>query len=99
MIPVHAVENRSVVVCWVTCLASIRTGACAATVQADRSVLFSHAAHAVVVHASLPMIDANEKMGEEGVRHVSITEKGEIIGVVSAPDLLAYYLKMFRFMQ
>jgi signal-transduction protein with cAMP-binding, CBS, and nucleotidyltransferase domain len=49
--------------------------------------------------ASMPMIDANEQMGEKGVRHVSITEQGEIVGMVSAQGLLAYYLKMFRFMQ
>jgi signal-transduction protein with cAMP-binding, CBS, and nucleotidyltransferase domain len=49
--------------------------------------------------ASLPMIDANEQMGEKGVRHVSITENGKIVGMVTAPGLLAYYLKMFRFMQ
>lgn len=49
--------------------------------------------------ASLPMIDANERMGEKGVRHVSITENGKIVGMVTAQGLLAYYLKMFRFMQ
>ncbi|MBT3921835.1 MAG: CBS domain-containing protein [Nitrospina sp.] len=49
--------------------------------------------------ASLPMIDANEQMGEKGVRHVSITENGKIVGMVTAQGLLAYYLKMFRFMQ
>lgn len=49
--------------------------------------------------ASMPMIDANEEMGKKGVRHVSITENGKIVGMVSASGLLAYYLKMFRFMQ
>ena len=49
--------------------------------------------------ASLPMIDANEQMQEKGVRHVSITENGKIVGMVTAPGLLAYYLKRFRFMQ
>jgi signal-transduction protein with cAMP-binding, CBS, and nucleotidyltransferase domain len=51
------------------------------------------------LEASLPMIDANEQMGEKGVRHVSITENGKIVGMVTAQGLLAYYLKMFRFMQ
>ena len=51
------------------------------------------------LEASMPMIDANEQMGENGVRHVSITEGGKIVGMVSAQGLLAYYLKMFRFMQ
>jgi len=51
------------------------------------------------LEASMLMIDANEKMGEKGVRHISITEKGKIVGMVSAQGLLAYYSKMFRFMQ
>jgi CBS domain-containing protein len=35
--------------------------------------------------------DAQEMMGDFGVRHLGVTHGGEIVGVLSARDLLVYY--------
>ncbi len=35
--------------------------------------------------------DAQEMMGDLGVRHLGVTHGGEIVGVLSARDLLVYY--------
>jgi CBS domain-containing protein len=35
--------------------------------------------------------DAQSMMGDLGVRHLGVTEAGQIVGVVSVRDLLVYY--------
>ena len=35
--------------------------------------------------------DAQEMMGDLGVRHLGVTQAGEIVGVVSVRDLLVFY--------
>ena len=35
--------------------------------------------------------DAQEMMGDLGVRHLGVTKAGEIVGVVSVRDLLVFY--------
>lgn len=35
--------------------------------------------------------DAQEMMGDLGVRHLGVTQAGEIVGVISVRDLLVYY--------
>ena len=37
--------------------------------------------------------DAHDLMGETGVRHLGITDKGKIVGIVSVRDLLVYFKK------
>ena len=37
--------------------------------------------------------DAHDLMGEIGVRHLGITDKGKIVGIVSVRDLLIYFKK------
>jgi CBS domain-containing protein len=35
--------------------------------------------------------DAQDMMGDLGVRHLGVTQAGEIVGVISVRDLLVYY--------
>jgi signal-transduction protein with cAMP-binding, CBS, and nucleotidyltransferase domain len=35
--------------------------------------------------------DAQDMMGDLGVRHLAVTQAGEIVGVVSVRDLLMFY--------
>jgi len=37
--------------------------------------------------------DAHDLMGETGVRHLGITDRGKIIGIVSVRDLLVFFKK------
>jgi CBS domain-containing protein len=37
--------------------------------------------------------DAFDLMGEVGIRHLGITERGKIVGVLSVRDLLVYFKK------
>lgn len=43
------------------------------------------------IESNRPVDDAQDMMGELGVRHLGVTEAGEIIGVVSVRDLLLHY--------
>jgi signal-transduction protein with cAMP-binding, CBS, and nucleotidyltransferase domain len=56
----------------------------------------------VVAIASSPVIsldiyrtpqDAHDLMAETGVRHLGITDKGKIVGIVSVRDLLVFFKK------
>lgn len=38
--------------------------------------------------------DAHDMMGDLGVRHLGVTEKGKLIGVVSVRDLLVYFKRV-----
>jgi CBS domain-containing protein len=35
--------------------------------------------------------EASEKMAEHGIRHLAISEEGEIVGIISVRDLLRYF--------
>jgi CBS domain-containing protein len=37
--------------------------------------------------------DAQDMMGDLGVRHLGVTQAGEIVGVISVRDLLLYYAR------
>lgn len=41
------------------------------------------------VHAAPEKV--NDLMKEKGIRHLAVTEKGEIVGIVSVRDLLRYF--------
>jgi CBS domain-containing protein len=43
------------------------------------------------IEGSQTVDDAQDVMGELGVRHLGVTKDGEIIGVVSVRDLLLFY--------
>jgi CBS domain-containing protein len=43
------------------------------------------------IEGSQPVDDALDLMGELAVRHLGVTESGEIIGVISVRDLLVFY--------
>jgi CBS domain-containing protein len=43
------------------------------------------------IEGSQPVDDAQDMMGDLGVRHLAVTKAGEIVGVVSVRDLLLYY--------
>jgi CBS domain-containing protein len=38
--------------------------------------------------------DAHDMMGDLNVRHLGVTEKGKLIGIVSVRDLLVYYKRV-----
>ncbi len=42
-----------------------------------------------------PAEEANALMSERGIRHLAITEAGEIIGILSVRDLLIYFKNQF----
>jgi CBS domain-containing protein len=35
--------------------------------------------------------EASEKMAEHGIRHLAISEEGQIVGIISVRDLLRYF--------
>jgi CBS domain-containing protein len=35
--------------------------------------------------------DASEKMAEHGIRHLAVSEEGQIVGIISVRDLLRYF--------
>ncbi len=39
--------------------------------------------------------DANYLMSERGIRHLAITEQGEVVGIISVRDLLVYFKNRF----
>jgi len=43
------------------------------------------------IEGNRPVDDAQDMMGELGVRHLAVTKAGEIVGVVSVRDLLMFY--------
>lgn len=43
------------------------------------------------IESSRTVSDAQEMMGDLGVRHLGVTKGGQIVGVVSARDLLVFY--------
>jgi signal-transduction protein with cAMP-binding, CBS, and nucleotidyltransferase domain len=43
------------------------------------------------IEADRTVADAQDMMGDLGVRHLAVTKGGAIVGVVSARDLLLYY--------
>jgi signal-transduction protein with cAMP-binding, CBS, and nucleotidyltransferase domain len=43
------------------------------------------------IEGSATVDDAQDMMGDLGVRHLAVTQAGEIVGVVSVRDVLFYY--------
>ncbi|TKS61992.1 MAG: CBS domain-containing protein [Nitrospira sp.] len=43
------------------------------------------------IEGNRPVDDAQEMMGDLGVRHLGVTQAGEIVGVISVRDLLLFY--------
>lgn len=43
------------------------------------------------IEGTRPVDDAQDMMGDLGVRHLGVTRDGEIVGVVSVRDLLMHY--------
>lgn len=43
------------------------------------------------IEGNQPVDDAQDMMGDLGVRHLAVTKAGEIVGVVSVRDLLMHY--------
>ena len=35
--------------------------------------------------------EASDKMAEHGIRHLAVTEEGQIVGMISVRDLLRYF--------
>ena len=47
----------------------------------------------ISIEATRSPQDAFDLMGEVGIRHLGITERGKIVGVLSVRDLLVYFKK------
>jgi CBS domain-containing protein len=47
----------------------------------------------ISIEATRSPQDAFDLMGEVGVRHLGITERGKIVGILSVRDLLVYFKK------
>jgi CBS domain-containing protein len=45
----------------------------------------------ITIEGSDPLVEAVRLMKEKATRHLAVTEKGEIVGVISASDILRYY--------
>mgnify|MGYP001562245919 FL=1 len=43
------------------------------------------------IEGSQPVDDAQDMMGDLGVRHLAVTQGGEIVGVVSVRDVMMFY--------
>ncbi len=38
-----------------------------------------------------PIVEANQKMANKRIRHLAVTEKDEVVGILSVKDLIHYY--------
>ncbi len=45
----------------------------------------------ITIESSDPLVEAVRLMKEKATRHLAVEEKGEIVGVISASDILRYY--------
>jgi CBS domain-containing protein len=45
----------------------------------------------ITIESSDPLVEAVRLMKEKATRHLAVTEKGEIVGVISASDILRGY--------
>lgn len=67
---------------------------------AEGSDLMKTAVHTIMTSpiASIESLrtvqDAHDMMGDLGVRHLGVTEKGKLIGMVSVRDLLVYFKRV-----
>lgn len=48
----------------------------------------------VTIESIRTVQDAHDMMGDLGVRHLGVTEKGKLIGLVSVRDLLVYFKRV-----
>jgi signal-transduction protein with cAMP-binding, CBS, and nucleotidyltransferase domain len=46
------------------------------------------------IESNRTMQDAHDMMGDLSVRHLGVTEKGQLVGIVSVRDLLVYYKRV-----
>ena len=46
------------------------------------------------IESNRTMQDAHDMMGDLSVRHLGVTEKGTLVGIVSVRDLLVYYKRV-----
>ena len=46
------------------------------------------------IESNRTMQDAHDMMGDLSVRHLGVTEKGKLVGLVSVRDLLVYYKRV-----
>lgn len=46
------------------------------------------------IESNRTMQDAHDMMGDLSVRHLGVTEKGKLVGIVSVRDLLVYYKRV-----
>ena len=67
---------------------------------AEGSDLMKTAVHTIMTSpiASIESLrtvqDAHDMMGDLGVRHLGVTEKGKLVGMVSVRDLLVYFKRV-----
>jgi CBS domain-containing protein len=45
----------------------------------------------ITIESSDPMVEAVRLMKEKATRHLAVTQEREIVGVISASDILRYY--------
>ena len=47
----------------------------------------------------MPVQEAEEFMKKKNIRHLAVTEEGEIVGILSVKDLVSCYSKSFRMVE
>ena len=47
----------------------------------------------------MPVEEAEEFMKKKNIRHLAVTEEGEIVGTLSVKDLVSCYSKSFRMVE
>ena len=47
----------------------------------------------------MPVEEAEEFMKKKNIRHLAVTEEGEIVGILSVKDLVSCYSKSFRMVE
>jgi len=52
-------------------------------------------ANMLTIESNLPVREAQTMMKTNGVRHLVVTEKGTIVGIVSISDLIRFYTDFF----
>jgi len=52
-------------------------------------------ANMLTIESDLPVREAQTMMKSNGVRHLVVTEKGTIVGIVSISDLIRFYTDFF----
>ena len=88
------VENGGKLVGIITETDLVRRGIAEGTDLNKATVQSIMTAPIVTIEVTRTLQDAHDMMGDLGVRHLGVTDRGELVGLVSVRDLLVYFKRV-----